>query len=58
MRLIRDDDLKSAFTARVDAASSAKAGQPLLLAIDSAALHVFDPASGLAIGAREPARVS
>ena len=58
MRLIRDDDLKSAFTARVDAASSAKPGQPLLLAIDSAALHVFDPASGLAIGAREPALVS
>jgi multiple sugar transport system ATP-binding protein len=38
---------RARFTARVDAATSARAGRPLRLAVDPAKFHYFDPASGL-----------
>jgi multiple sugar transport system ATP-binding protein len=37
-------------TARVSAASSVKAGEPITLTVNHPAMHVFDPASGESIG--------
>jgi multiple sugar transport system ATP-binding protein len=45
---------KSLWTARVSARSAARSGQPLELAVDTSALHYFDPVSGETIGARLP----
>ena len=41
---------KSLWTARVSSRSGARSGQPLELAVDTARLHFFDPASGESIG--------
>jgi multiple sugar transport system ATP-binding protein len=41
---------RASFTARVDAQTSARVGQPLRLTVDPARLHFFDPATGLRIG--------
>jgi multiple sugar transport system ATP-binding protein len=41
---------KSVWTARVAARSRARSGQPAELAVNTASLQFFDPASGLAIG--------
>jgi multiple sugar transport system ATP-binding protein len=41
---------KSLWTARVSARSAARSGQPLELAVDTSALHFFDPVSGASIG--------
>jgi multiple sugar transport system ATP-binding protein len=40
---------KSQWTARVAARSKARPGQPLELAVDTSAMHFFDPDSGLAV---------
>jgi multiple sugar transport system ATP-binding protein len=42
----------SLWTARVDPHTSVKAGSPVTLAVDTTALHFFNPESGLAIGRR------
>ena len=49
-RLIHDEAQRSTFTARVSAASSVKAGEPITLTVNHPAMHVFDPASGESIG--------
>ncbi len=41
---------KSAWTARVAARSRVRSGQPVELAVDTANMRFFDPASALAIG--------
>jgi multiple sugar transport system ATP-binding protein len=41
---------KSLWTARVSSRSTARAGQPLELAVDTSRLHFFDPVSGESIG--------
>jgi multiple sugar transport system ATP-binding protein len=41
---------KSLWTARVSSRSVARPGQPLELAVDTSALHFFDPVSGESIG--------
>jgi multiple sugar transport system ATP-binding protein len=41
---------KSLWTARVSSRSAARPGQPLELAVDTSALHFFDPVSGESIG--------
>jgi ABC-type sugar transport system ATPase subunit len=43
---------RSQWTARLSARSVARAGQPLEMAVDTRALHFFDPVSGETIGAR------
>jgi multiple sugar transport system ATP-binding protein len=43
----------SLWTARVDPHTKVKAGSEITLAVDTAALHFFDPESGLAIGRGE-----
>jgi multiple sugar transport system ATP-binding protein len=43
---------QSLWTARVNSRSSAKPGQPITLAIDTSAMHFFDPSTGLTIGDR------
>jgi multiple sugar transport system ATP-binding protein len=40
---------RAMFTARVEAQTSARAGQPLRLSVDPARFHFFDPATGLRI---------
>jgi ABC-type sugar transport system ATPase subunit len=45
-------DGRSRWTARVSPASDARPGRPLELAVDTGALHFFDPVSGESIGAR------
>jgi multiple sugar transport system ATP-binding protein len=47
-RLIGSDE--TAFTARVAAASAARAGQPLRLAVDPSGFHFFDPSTGERLG--------
>jgi multiple sugar transport system ATP-binding protein len=42
------------FTARVDAATSARPGADLRLAVDSSRFHFFDPATGARLDARTP----
>jgi multiple sugar transport system ATP-binding protein len=49
-RLIHDEAERSQFTARVSAASPVRAGQPITLTINTAAMHAFDPATGESIG--------
>jgi multiple sugar transport system ATP-binding protein len=49
-RLIHDEAERSQFTARVSAASPVKAGQPITLTVNPAAMHAFDPATGESIG--------
>ena len=49
-------DSRSAFTARVDPATSARPGAPITLSVDTSAFHYFDPESGVAVGRRRPAR--
>ena len=49
-RLIHDEAARSQFTARVSAASTVKAGQPITLSINTSAMHAFDPATGESIG--------
>ena len=44
---------KSVWTARVDAHSEARAGDPIELGVDTRNLYFFDPGSGLAIGQRQ-----
>jgi multiple sugar transport system ATP-binding protein len=55
--ILAEDD--SFFTARVDAATKARVGEPLQLAVDPAAFHFFDVRSGesllLADAGRQPA---
>jgi multiple sugar transport system ATP-binding protein len=46
---------KSRWTARVSSRSLACPWQPLELAVDTSALHFFDPGSGETIGNRQPA---
>jgi multiple sugar transport system ATP-binding protein len=46
---------KSLWTARVNAGSSARAGDRIELAVDTSNMHFFDPESGLAIGGRKMA---
>jgi multiple sugar transport system ATP-binding protein len=49
----------SLFTARVDAATAARPGSPLRLAVDPSRLHYFDPETGLRLEAgRVPAAVA
>ncbi|MDX6453540.1 MAG: multiple sugar transport system ATP-binding protein [Gaiellaceae bacterium] len=43
------DDGSSTFIARVDQMSSARIGEPIQLVVDTARLHFFEPASGVAI---------
>jgi multiple sugar transport system ATP-binding protein len=43
------DDGSSTFIARVDQMSSARIGEPVQLVVDTARLHFFEPASGVAI---------
>jgi multiple sugar transport system ATP-binding protein len=45
---------QSLWTARVSPKTSARPGRTIQLAVDSAAFHFFDPASGEAIGHRAP----
>jgi multiple sugar transport system ATP-binding protein len=45
---------RSQWTARVASRSAARPGRPLDLAVDTSAMHFFDPASGLAIGRAIP----
>ncbi|MGD0701194.1 MAG: ATP-binding cassette domain-containing protein [Trebonia sp.] len=49
---------RSQWTARVSPGSAARPGQPLELAVDTSALHFFDPGSGETIGSgrRQPAK--
>ena len=49
-RLIHDEAERSTFTARVSAASTVKAGEPITLTVDHRAMHAFDPATGDSIG--------
>ena len=44
---------KSVWTARVDARSEARAGDPIELGVDTRSLYFFDPGSGLAIGNKQ-----
>ncbi len=48
-------DNKALWTARVNARSHVRPGQEIELAVDTARLHFFDPATGLAIGHPEAA---
>ncbi|RAY13999.1 ABC transporter ATP-binding protein [Actinomadura craniellae] len=43
-------DHRTLWTARVNARSDVRPGQPIDLAVDAHALHFFDPTTGLAIG--------
>ncbi len=54
-RLIHDEAERSQFTARVSAASTVKAGEPITLTVNHQAMHAFDPATGDSIGAKTPA---
>jgi multiple sugar transport system ATP-binding protein len=45
---------RSLWTARVSSRSVVRPGQPLELAVDTSALHFFDPGSGETIGAPRP----
>ena len=45
------------FCARVDARTRCRPGDTILLSIDPARFHYFDPGSGLAVGAAAPAPV-
>jgi multiple sugar transport system ATP-binding protein len=49
-RLIHDEAERSTFTARVSAASTVKAGEPITLTVNHGAMHAFDPATGESIG--------
>jgi len=51
-RLIHDEAERSTFTARVSAASTVKAGEPITLTVNTSAMHAFDPATGESIGIR------
>jgi multiple sugar transport system ATP-binding protein len=51
-RLIHDEAERSTFTARVSAASTVKAGDPITLTVNTSAMHAFDPATGESIGIR------
>ena len=46
---------KSVWTARVDAHSQVRAGDPIELGVDTRSLYFFDPDSGLAIGNKQAA---
>ncbi|HST26036.1 MAG TPA: sn-glycerol-3-phosphate ABC transporter ATP-binding protein UgpC [Gaiellaceae bacterium] len=46
---------QSLFTARVDARTQARVGQPLQLAVDPARFHFFDPETGESLQGRTPA---
>jgi multiple sugar transport system ATP-binding protein len=48
----RPSDRGSRWTARVSPLSAARPGQPLELAVNTGALHFFDPVTGETIGAR------
>ena len=53
--LIHDDaGRRSTFTARVDAATRARPGQPLRLAVDNERFYFFDPATGRSLLAGTP----
>jgi ABC-type sugar transport system ATPase subunit len=52
------DGGRSRWTARVSPQSRARRGQPLELAVDTSALHFFDPGSGEAIGNGLPSAVN
>jgi multiple sugar transport system ATP-binding protein len=53
--VLLDGDARSMFTASVDPATYAHAGQPVKLTIDNSAFHYFDPESGEAVGVRQRA---
>jgi multiple sugar transport system ATP-binding protein len=56
--LLLADDERASFTARVDGRFEVRAGERVELAVDAAAMHAFDPDSGLALSApsaKEPA---
>ena len=54
MSLIADEKPVARFCARVDARTSCKPGQTILLSIDPARFHFFDPATSVAIEADRP----
>jgi multiple sugar transport system ATP-binding protein len=47
------DDQRTMFTARVDGRQSVAVGNAVELAVDTARLHFFDPATGLVLGDTE-----
>jgi multiple sugar transport system ATP-binding protein len=47
-------DGRTSFTARLDASAPAARGRGLSLFVEPAAVHLFDPATGLAIGRNDP----
>ncbi len=53
--LIADEADRLRFCARVDARTSCRPGDPVTLSLDPDRFHYFDPGSGRAIGARQPA---
>src|SRR5436190_968917 len=55
-RLILED--RAVWNARVGAKTSARAGSPLRLAVDTSALYFFDPASGASLAVADLATVS
>jgi multiple sugar transport system ATP-binding protein len=57
--LVHDDHVqKSAFTARLDAATKARVGERVRLSVDNTAFHFFDKDTGRAIGERQPVAAS
>jgi multiple sugar transport system ATP-binding protein len=46
------DEQRAVFTAVVDARQPLRSGSTVHLAVDNARLHVFDPATGLAVGSQ------
>jgi len=55
--LIADEVERARFCARVDARTHCKPGETVRLSVDPARFHFFDPETGRAIEAREPAAV-
>jgi multiple sugar transport system ATP-binding protein len=52
------DDQRAVFTACLDTKRSVASGQEVELAVDHSRFHCFDPATGLALGAGQPAAVA